>query len=61
MLGPALRDEERDLLLALLEEELADLREEIHKAGAYEFKDTLRRKTTLIKGLIEKLALAEAA
>lgn len=57
--GPAmnvhLTDEEKDVLLAVLEGRLTELRGEIHHARVAEFKQELLHRENLLKGLIAKL------
>jgi hypothetical protein len=46
---------ERTLLLDLLEDLLGDLRDEIYRAESHEFKEQLRTKKEIVKGLIAQL------
>lgn len=50
-----LTDEERELLLEVLEERFGDLREQVHHSKTYDFTDMLRRKKALVSALIEKI------
>ncbi len=56
-----LDEQEREILLALLEDRLDDLRDEIYRAESHEFKETLRAKKHLVKGLIARLQSEAAA
>ena len=48
-------EEERQLLLNLLDELLGDLRDEIYRAESHEFKGQLKAKKEVVKGLIGQL------
>jgi len=48
-------EKEREFLLALLDEALVDVRDEIYRAETHEFKDRLKVKKALIVGLIAKV------
>lgn len=47
-------DEERNLLLAVLEGRLTELRGEIHHAQVADFKQELLRREQMLKGLIAR-------
>jgi hypothetical protein len=50
-----LTDEERELLLAVLQGRMTELRGEIHHARVKEFKEELLRREQLLRDLLEKL------
>ena len=50
-----LLEEERGFLVDLLETTLRELRQEVHRTEGFEFKEILRKKETLLGGLLDKL------
>ena len=48
-------EEERQLLLDLLDELLGDLRDEIYRAESHQFKEQLKAKKEVVKGLLGRL------
>lgn len=48
--------EERELVAELLDQELEDVRSEQHHTQAFDYKESLRRREVLIRGLLAKLA-----
>jgi len=56
-----LKPSERDYLEATLEAALGELREEIHHADSHSFKDTLKAELEMLRGLLEKIRVAEGA
>jgi hypothetical protein len=48
-------EEERQLLLSLLDELLGDLRDEIYRAESHQFKEQLRAKKEVVKRLLGQL------
>jgi nicotinamide riboside kinase len=50
-----LSEEERQLLLSLLDELLGDLRDEIYRAESHDFKERLKAKKEVVKGLLGQL------
>ncbi len=48
--------EERELVAELLDQELEDVRSEQHHTQAFDYKESLRRREELIRGLLAKLA-----
>jgi hypothetical protein len=52
----ALSDPEKELLVSLLDKELEEVRSEFHHTDAYEFRETLRCREELLRGLMAKLA-----
>ena len=55
-----LSPEEYRLLTELLERDLGDLREEIHRTEAYDYKRALMARKQTLAGLIEKLGATAA-
>lgn len=55
-----LSDKEEELLRELLQEHQKHLLHEINKADHHEFKSSLRRRYTMVEGLIEKLQLVHS-
>lgn len=53
-----LTEQERQLLIELLEEEVRDLRSENYHAESHEVKEMLKGKEALAKGLLERLRQA---
>ncbi len=54
-----LDEKEREFLVELLNEEHAELREEIYKAEEHDFKEELKRRKILTEKLLEKLGVKE--
>lgn len=50
-----LNEDEREVLLGLLEEVLGDLRDEIYRAESHDFKEQLRVRKAIVTGLIDRL------
>ena len=48
-------EEERQLLLTLLDELLGDLRDGIYRAESHDFKERLKAKKAVVKGLLGQL------
>ena len=53
-----LRDEEVDLLRDLAESAYGDLREEIYKTEATDYKSSLRKRKAILEAIVHKLASA---
>jgi hypothetical protein len=51
---------ERDLLEGILEDALGSLREEVYHSETARFKDDLKADETLLRGILNKLALLAA-
>jgi hypothetical protein len=51
----AVSDEERDLIIGLLERERNDLPHEIHHTDARDFRVSLERRLEMVKALLAKL------
>jgi hypothetical protein len=47
---------EKDLLVNLLEKELEEIRSELHHTQGHGYKDTLKERELLVRGLLAKLA-----
>jgi hypothetical protein len=47
---------ERELLTGLLEKELEEVRSELHHTQGHDYKDGLREREKLVRGLLAKLA-----
>jgi len=54
----ALNDEERRVLLEVLNETLPDLREEVYKTENFDYRAQLKRREALLKSLLERLCAA---
>ncbi len=52
----ALNDEERRVLLEVLNETLPDLREEVYKTENFDYRAQLKRREVLLKSLLERLS-----
>jgi hypothetical protein len=50
-----LSDEERAYLAELLDRDFRDLKEEINKTEAYEYKESLKAQERMLVGLLDKL------
>jgi hypothetical protein len=50
-----LSEPERELLAALLEKELEDIRSELHHTQGHDFKDTLKEREALVRGLLARM------
>ncbi len=51
----ALNDEEKLTLVEVLNELLPDLREEVYKTENYDYRQQLKRRETIVKGLLTRL------
>jgi hypothetical protein len=51
-----LSNPEKDLLVSLLDKELEEVRSEFHHTDAYEFREGLRCREELLRGILTKLA-----
>lgn len=47
---------EKDLLVNLLEKELEDIRTELHHTRGHDYKDTLKERELIVRGLLAKLS-----
>ena len=52
-----LTEEEMDLLKRILYTELGELREEVHHTRDSEFKDHLKHKENVLRGMLSKMAV----
>jgi hypothetical protein len=50
-----LSEPERELLAALLEKELEDIRSELHHTQGHDYKDTLKEREGLVRGLLARV------
>ncbi|HOW86335.1 MAG TPA: hypothetical protein P5119_10100 [Candidatus Aminicenantes bacterium] len=46
---------EQEFLVALLQEELDEVRSEFHHTQAFDYKETLKEREALVRGLLAKL------
>jgi hypothetical protein len=46
---------EKDLVTNLLEKELEEIRSELHHTRGHDFKDTLKERELLVRGLLARL------
>lgn len=46
---------ERDLLASILEKELVEIRSEVHHTQGHDYRDSLKAREALIRGLLERL------
>jgi hypothetical protein len=46
---------ERELLASILEKELAEIRSEFHHAQVHDYKDGLKAREALVRGLLDRL------
>lgn len=51
-----LSEPEKDLLAAVLQKELEDIRSELHHTQVLDYKESLKRRESLVRALLEKLA-----
>ena len=51
-----LSQQEKDLLTAILQKELEDIRSEFHHTQAFDYKETLKGREAAVRGLLDKLA-----
>lgn len=51
-----LNQPEKDLLKSMLEKELEDVRSQFHHAQVFDYKERLKARESLIRGLLDKLA-----
>ncbi len=51
----ALNDAERELLLRVLDDELARLKSEIYRTDTWEYKEQLKSREDLLVGMIDRL------
>lgn len=56
----SLSDEQRTLLVSILEETLGEVREEVYKSEVSAYRDNLRRKEDLIRDLMTRLGASPA-
>jgi len=49
-----LTPQEKDLLTTMLQKELGDIRSEFHHAQNHEYKESLKAREGLIRGLLDK-------
>lgn len=47
---------EKDLLKAILEKELEEVRSEFHHTQAFDYKESLKEREAAVRGLLEKLS-----
>jgi hypothetical protein len=47
---------EKDLLTAILNKELGDIRSEFHHTQDHDYKESLKRREAEVRGLLDKLA-----
>jgi hypothetical protein len=47
---------EKDLLAAVLQKELGDIRSEFHHTQALDYRESLKQRESLVRALLEKLA-----
>lgn len=47
---------EKDLLTAILQKELGDIRSEFHHTQAFDYKESLKAREAAVRGLLDKLA-----
>lgn len=57
----ALNDAERELLLRVLDDELARLKSEIYRTDTWEYKEQLKSREDLLVGMIDRLRDAEGS
>jgi len=50
-----LSEPERELLAELLDKELEDIRSELHHTQGHDFKDSLREREALVRGLLARM------
>ncbi len=50
-----LTDDERTLLVSILQDTLGEVREEVYKAETPDYRDALRRKEALVRGILTGL------
>lgn len=50
-----LTETERELLTSLLEKELEDVRSELHHTQGHDYKDTLKAREALVRGLLARV------
>jgi len=50
-----LSETERELLASLLEKELEDVRSELHHTQGHDYKDTLKAREALVRGLLARV------
>jgi hypothetical protein len=50
-----LSEPERELLAALLEKELEDIRSELHHTQGHDYKDSLKGREALVRGLLARM------
>ncbi len=51
-----LNQQEKDLLTAILQKELEDIRSEFHHTQAFDYKENLKQREDSVRGLLDKLA-----
>jgi hypothetical protein len=52
-----LSQEEKDLLMGLLEKELDEVRSELHHTQAHDYKESLKVREQLVRALLAKLVI----
>lgn len=55
MMDLVLEAPERDLLLEILRNYQADLRDEVYRTEAYEYKESLKERKKVLQSLLEKI------
>lgn len=50
-----LNEAERELLAEVLDKELEDIRSELHHTQGHDFKDSLREREALVRGLLARV------
>jgi hypothetical protein len=55
----SLEEKEKEFLIELLNEEHAELREEIYKAEEHDFKEELKKRKILVEKLLQKLGVSQ--
>lgn len=56
-----LNDEQQTLLTSILQESLGEVREEVYKSELSEYRDELKKKEDLIRGLLTELGAPPAS
>jgi len=51
-----LTKQQKELLTAMLEKELEDIRSEFHHTKGLDYKESLKEREALVRGLLDKLA-----
>lgn len=50
-----LSQQEKEIVTGLLEKELEDIRSELHHTQGHDYKDTLKERELLVRGLLAKI------